>query len=71
MLQTRSLSTAPPNIKLLIKSSTNAVCFDVDSTVIVEEAIDSFANYLNVGDKVAELTKKYVAFTSCICYSWK
>ena len=39
--------------------SANAVCFDVDSTVIQEEGIDMLAAYKGVGDQVAELTKKY------------
>jgi phosphoserine phosphatase len=35
----------------------DAVCFDVDSTVIAEEGIDALADYLGKGAKVAELTK--------------
>ena len=34
----------------------DAVCFDVDSTVISEEGIDEFASFLGVGDAVAQLT---------------
>jgi len=34
----------------------DAVCFDVDSTVIKEEGIDEFAAYLGVGEEVAALT---------------
>lgn len=34
----------------------DAVCFDVDSTVINEEGIDVLADFLGQGDKVAELT---------------
>ena len=33
----------------------DCVCFDVDSTVCKDEAIDELAKYLGVGDKVAEL----------------
>ena len=33
----------------------DCVCFDVDSTVCVDEAIDELAKFLEVGDKVAEL----------------
>jgi len=33
-----------------------AVCFDVDSTVITSEGIDDLAAYLGCGEKVAELT---------------
>jgi phosphoserine phosphatase len=36
----------------------DAVCFDVDSTVIAEEAIDVLAEYLGKGEEVAALTKK-------------
>jgi len=36
-----------------------AVCFDVDSTVIPEEGIDELAAFKGVGEAVADLTKKY------------
>jgi len=36
----------------------DAVCFDVDSTVIDEEGIDALAEYLGKGEEVAELTKQ-------------
>jgi len=36
----------------------DAVCFDVDSTVITVEGIDEYAGFLGVGDKVAELTAR-------------
>lgn len=36
----------------------DAVCFDVDSTVIAEEGIDVLAEYLGKGAAVAELTKQ-------------
>jgi len=35
-----------------------AVCFDVDSTVIPEEGIDELAAFKGVGEAVADLTKK-------------
>ena len=35
-----------------------AVCFDVDSTVIPEEGIDELAAFKGVGDAVADLTRK-------------
>jgi len=41
-------------IKLLWKN-TDAVCFDVDSTVCQGEGIDDLAAYLGVGEQVAEL----------------
>ena len=34
----------------------DAVCFDVDSTVITKEGIDELADYLGCGERVAELT---------------
>ena len=36
----------------------DAVCFDVDSTVIAEEGIDILAEYLGKGEAVSELTKQ-------------
>lgn len=38
-----------------------AVCFDVDSTVIKEEGIDELAKFCGVGDAVTEMcvTRKY------------
>ena len=33
----------------------DAVTFDVDSTVCVDEGIDELAAFMNVGDKVAQL----------------
>jgi phosphoserine phosphatase len=36
----------------------DAVCFDVDSTVIAEEGIDVLADYLGKGEEVAALTRK-------------
>ena len=36
----------------------DAVCFDVDSTVIAEEGIDVLAEYKGQGEKVAELTRQ-------------
>lgn len=61
-----SLSTAssqPPvgrNVALAMESLANAdaVCFDVDSTVIAEEGIDVLADFLGQGEAVAALTKQ-------------
>lgn len=39
---------------------TDAVCFDVDSTVIDEEGIDVLAAHNGAGEAVAEWTRKYV-----------
>jgi len=44
-------------IQKLIQDS-EAFCFDVDSTVITEEGIDSLAAFKGVGQEVADLTKK-------------
>ena len=33
----------------------DCVCFDVDSTVCTDEAIDELATFVNVGDEVAHL----------------
>ncbi|KAL4647613.1 phosphoserine phosphatase [Arapaima gigas] len=38
--------------------SADAVCFDVDSTVIREEGIDELAKFCGVGDAVTEMTRK-------------
>ena len=40
----------------------NAVCFDVDSTVITEEGIDVLAEFNGAGVAVAEWTRKLVCF---------
>ncbi|KRT79466.1 hydrolase [Oryctes borbonicus] len=41
-----------------IWNSADAICFDVDSTVIKEEGIDELAKFCNKGSEVAELTKR-------------
>lgn len=48
------------NVELAVSSlaKADAVCFDVDSTVIGEEGIDVLADYLGKGNEVAALTKK-------------
>ncbi|XP_072035097.1 phosphoserine phosphatase-like [Amphiura filiformis] len=60
----KSINKMPSNanakasyIKTMLKTA-DAVCFDVDSTICRDEAIDELAEHLGVGDKVAELTKK-------------
>ena len=52
-----STGIAIPEAKAVLKKA-QAVCFDVDSTVIKEEGIDVLADYLGAGAAVAELTKK-------------
>jgi len=46
------------NVPLAMKAvrDAQAVCFDVDSTVITSEGIDDLAAYLGCGEKVAKLT---------------
>lgn len=48
------------NVELAVEALANAdaVCFDVDSTVIDEEGIDVLADFLGQGEAVAALTKK-------------
>ena len=41
------------NLKQIWKTS-DAVCFDVDSTVVQEEGIDELAEFCGVGDKVKQ-----------------
>ena len=36
----------------------DAVCFDVDSTVVTIEGLDSLAEYCGVGDEVKQWTKR-------------
>mmetsp|Transcript_18357 Transcript_18357/g.20439 ORF Transcript_18357/g.20439 Transcript_18357/m.20439 type:complete len:285 (+) Transcript_18357:115-969(+) len=59
-----SLSSSTPlvgtDIELAVTSLANAdaVCFDVDSTVIQEEGIDVLADFLGKGEEVSALTKQ-------------
>ncbi|XP_021944405.2 phosphoserine phosphatase isoform X3 [Folsomia candida] len=58
---TRTLSSSSAKMSNLnqaknIWRKANAVCFDVDSTVIQEEAIDELAKYCGKGDEVQQLT---------------
>lgn len=39
----------------------NAVCFDVDSTVCVDEGIDELAEFCGAGEAVAEWTARFRA----------
>lgn len=41
-------------VKTILRQA-DAVCFDVDSTVIREEGIDELAKFCNKGDEVAKL----------------
>jgi phosphoserine phosphatase len=55
-----SSSFVGTNVDLAMEALANAdaVCFDVDSTVIAEEGIDVLADYLGKGEAVAALTRK-------------
>lgn len=50
-----TVGTRVEHAKTCLRTS-DAVCFDVDSTVISSEGIDDLAAYLGCGEKVAELT---------------
>ena len=61
MLPARPFATAAPIGTRVAHASealrsAQAVCFDVDSTVITSEGIDDLAAFLGCGEKVAELT---------------
>ncbi|XP_077254745.1 phosphoserine phosphatase [Temnothorax americanus] len=49
--------TSLENIKNIWKTA-DAVTFDVDSTVIAEEAIDELANFCGKGEEITKLTKR-------------
>lgn len=59
MLHFSSVSKPAGDVKRLLLNA-DAVCFDVDSTVIEEEGIDMLAEFKGAGEAVAEWTKKYV-----------
>eukprot|EP01041_Mallomonas_annulata_P006680 gene6680-13531_t len=52
-----STVSVPINVKDVLKRC-NAVCFDVDSTVIRDEGIDVLADFKGAGEAVAAWTKK-------------
>lgn len=45
-----------------IWQNASAVCFDVDSTVCVDEGIDELAEFCGAGKAVAEWTARLVLF---------
>ncbi len=49
-----SMSAAEDKVRSIWRAA-DCVCFDVDSTVCIDEGIDELAAFLNVGDKVAQL----------------
>jgi len=46
----------------------DAVCFDVDSTVIQEEAIDEVAKFCNKGSEVQKLYEYYLCIYNLFCF---
>lgn len=51
---------------LKIWHSAGAVCFDVDSTVCLDEGIDELADFCGAGKAVAEWTTKSFPFLSLL-----
>ncbi|CAN6467353.1 unnamed protein product [Victoria cruziana] len=51
-------NTLPSQDVLKILRRADAVCFDVDSTVCIDEGIDELADFCGAGEAVAELTKR-------------
>ncbi|KGN63727.1 phosphoserine phosphatase, chloroplastic [Cucumis sativus] len=51
-------NTSPSKEALELWRSANAVCFDVDSTVCVDEGIDELADFCGAGEAVAEWTAR-------------
>lgn len=51
-------NTSPSKEVLKLWRSANAVCFDVDSTVCVDEGIDELADFCGAGEAVAEWTAR-------------
>eukprot|EP01035_Chromulina_nebulosa_P037420 gene37420-50499_t len=56
VLKFSSVSKPGDDVKRLLLNA-DAVCFDVDSTVIEEEGIDMLAEFKGAGEAVAEWTK--------------
>lgn len=48
------MATGEEEVRAIWKMA-DAVCFDVDSTVIQEEAIDELAKFCGKGDEVAKM----------------
>jgi phosphoserine phosphatase len=49
----------PDEVKEILRGA-GAVCFDVDSTVSMDEGIDVLAAFGGSGEEVAEMTKRFV-----------
>lgn len=56
-------NTSPSKEVLELWRSANAVCFDVDSTVCVDEGIDELADFCGAGEAVAEWTARAMGGT--------
>ena len=52
------------HIKQVLRTA-DAVCFDVDSTICRDEAIDELAHHLGVGEQVAQLTRNAMSKKNC------
>lgn len=57
MFQDSLLSCLFPEVIETLRKA-NAVCFDVDSTVCLDEGIDELADFCGAGQAVAEWTAK-------------
>ena len=53
---TKTISTKPESRTKQIWRNADAVCFDVDSTVCRDEAIDELAKFLGKGEEVSACT---------------
>lgn len=60
----RCLSTDASAAHWRTWTACNAVCFDVDSTVITEEGIDVMAEFFGKGPEVAAITRECVGLLS-------
>lgn len=56
-LDTQIIDETPLERTKRIWRNADAVCFDIDSTVCQDEAIDELAAYLGVGEAVANVTR--------------
>ncbi|KAI8466342.1 MAG: NAD-dependent glycerol-3-phosphate dehydrogenase N-terminus-domain-containing protein [Monoraphidium minutum] len=53
-----ALALEPTERVLKLWRSCNAVCFDVDCTITVNDSLDLLAEFMGVGERVAEVTSK-------------
>ncbi|KAK9865484.1 hypothetical protein WJX84_011055 [Apatococcus fuscideae] len=51
-------SSTPSESQKQLWQTAEAICFDVDSTLCIDESIDELATYLGVGHEVAEATAR-------------